>query len=80
YTQDTVQLKSGDKLLLYSDGAEPIIGNFEDKTGFTYTQQFLKIKDLSIQDMMGKLNKLALERRIDLSELDDITTLGFELL
>jgi sigma-B regulation protein RsbU (phosphoserine phosphatase) len=80
YTQDTVQLKSGDKLFLYSDGAEPIIGDFNDKNGFTYTQQFLKIKDLSIHDMMGRLNKLALERRIDLSELDDITTLGFELL
>jgi sigma-B regulation protein RsbU (phosphoserine phosphatase) len=80
YTQDTIQLKSGDKLLLYSDGAEPIIGEFNDKNGFTYTKQFLEIKDLSIQDMMGKLNRLALERRIDLSELDDITTVGFELL
>ena len=80
YDQETIQLKSGDKLLLYSDGVEPIIGDFDDKTGFTFSPQFLKIKDLSIQDMMEKLNRLALDRRINLSELDDITALGFELI
>jgi hypothetical protein len=79
YSLQTVQLTPGDKLLLYSDGAESLIGHFDDKTGFTFNEQFHQVKDLSIQDIMEKLNKRALNRRIDLSELDDITILGFEL-
>jgi sigma-B regulation protein RsbU (phosphoserine phosphatase) len=80
YTQDTVQLNPGEKLLLYSDGAEPIIGDFNDKTGFNFTREFYQLKNLSIIEVMDRLNKLALDRRIDMSELDDITLVGFELL
>ena len=34
YMQQTVQLQSGDKLILYSDGIEPFIGVFDDQKGF----------------------------------------------
>ncbi|GAI61367.1 unnamed protein product, partial [marine sediment metagenome] len=39
YTQQTIQLQPGDKLLLYSDGAEPFIGSFDDQTGFHFSEE-----------------------------------------
>jgi len=79
YSQETVRLKSGDKLVLYSDGAEPLIGKFDDNSGFSLTQPFSKLLHLPVNDMMERFNQLALSQRINLSELDDITLVGFEL-
>ena len=79
YTQETVQLQPGDKLLVYSDGAEPFIGHFDDKSGFSFSEEFLEIKDLPIVDMMDKLNTIAHNQKISPSEIDDITIVGFEI-
>jgi len=80
YVQDTVQLQAGDKVLLYSDGGEPFIGSFDDMTGFHFTDEFVNIKDLPIVEMMDRFNTLAQNQKIDPSEVDDITTVGFEVL
>ena len=80
YVQRTVQLQSGDKLLLYSDGAEPFIGRFDDQTGFHFEKKFCEIIELSIVDMMDKFNTLAQNQKIEQSEVDDITAVGLEIL
>ncbi len=80
YVQQTVQLQTGDKLLLYSDGAEPFIGSFNDLAGFHFNEQFCKIKDLPIVELMDKLNELAQYQKVDLSEVDDVTMVGLEIL
>jgi len=80
YIQQTIQLQAGDKLLLYSDGAEPFIGSFNDSTGFHFSKQFCEIKDLPIVELMDKLNELAQYQKVDLSEVDDITMVGLEIL
>ncbi len=80
YTQQTVQLQPGDKLLLYSDGAEPFIGKFDDKTGFGFSEQFYEIKDSPVVEMMDKLNTIAHNQKIEPSEVDDITIVGLEIL
>ena len=80
YTQQTVQLQPGDKLLLYSDGAEPFIGKFDDKTGFGFSEQFYEIKDSPVVEMMDKLNTIAHNQKIEPSEVDDITMVGLEIL
>ena len=80
YTQQTVQLQPGDKLLLYSDGAEPFIGKFDDKTGFGFSEQFYEIKDSSVVEMMDRLNTIAHNQKIEPSEVDDITIVGLEIL
>ena len=80
YTQQTVQLQPGDKLLLYSDGAEPFIGKFDDKTGFGFSEQFYEIKDLSVVEMMDRLNTIAHNQKIEPSEIDDITMVALEIL
>ena len=79
YTQETVQLQPGDKLFIYSDGAEPFIGKFDDKNGFGFSKEFLELKDLTIVEMMDKLNTIAHNQKISPSEIDDITVVGLEI-
>jgi serine phosphatase RsbU (regulator of sigma subunit) len=79
YAEDRIQLQPGDKIVLYSDGAEPFIGNFDDLTGFHFTQEFRDLKDLQITEMMDKFNTVAQNQNIDPAEVDDITTIGFEI-
>jgi len=79
YIQETVQLHPGEKLLVYSDGAEPFIGKFDDKSGFSFSEEFLEVKDLPVVEMMDKLNTIAHNQKISPSEIDDITIVGFEI-
>ncbi len=80
YIQQTIQLQAGDKLLLYSDGAEPFIGRFDDLTGFRFKEQFCEIKGLPVVDLMDKLGELAQNQKVKPSEVDDITMVGLEIL
>jgi len=80
YTQETVQLQPGDKLLLYSDGAEPFIGKFDDNTGFGFSEEFCEVKDLPVVEMLDKLNSIAQNQQIEPSEIDDITIVALEIL
>ena len=79
YTDDKIQLQPGDKILLYSDGAELFIGSFDDLTGFHFTKEFCELKDLPIVEMMDRFNTLAQNQNLDPSEVDDITAIGFEV-
>ncbi len=80
YIQQTIQLEPGDKFLLYSDGAEPFVGNTDDSAGFNFGKEFCEIKDLPIVEMFDKLNTLAQNKQIAPSEVDDITIIGLEIL
>jgi len=80
YVQQTIQLQPGDKLLLYSDGAEPFIGNFDDQTGFHFGEEFCKITNLPIVEMRDKFRELTQNQEIDPMEVDDITTVGLEII
>jgi sigma-B regulation protein RsbU (phosphoserine phosphatase) len=80
YTQETIQLQPGDKFLLYSDGAEPFIGDFDDQSGFGFSEKFYEIKDSPIIEMMDKFNTLAQNQNIDPSDVDDVTAVAFEAL
>ena len=80
YIEETIQLQLGDKLLLYSDGAEPVIGSLDSLGGFKFSEKFYEIKDLPVVEMMDKFNTLAQSQRIDPAEVDDITAIAFEAL
>jgi len=80
YVQQTIQLQPGDKLLLYSDGAEPFIGKFDDQTGFYFSEEFCKIMNLPIVEMRDKFRELTQNQEIDPMEVDDITTVGLEII
>lgn len=79
YVEQSVQLQSGDKLILYSDGAEPFIGVFDDKEGFKFNQTFLDMTQLPITELLDRFNLLIQQREIDPAEIDDITLTGFEI-
>jgi sigma-B regulation protein RsbU (phosphoserine phosphatase) len=80
FVQGTIQLERGDKLLLYSDGAEPFVGNFDSAAGFHFTKEFLRIKDLPVVEMMDQFNTLAQTQKVDPAEVDDITMVALEVL
>jgi sigma-B regulation protein RsbU (phosphoserine phosphatase) len=79
YVQGTEQLQPGDKLLLFSDGAEPYIGRFEDQGGFDFNKEFCNIKDASIVDMIDSLSAVLQNKAIEPTEADDITVVGLEI-
>ena len=80
YVQHTIELQPHDKLLIYSDGAEPFIGCFGDQTGFCFNEEFLKITDLPIGEMLDRVRMLAQSPKTSPSEIDDITVVGLEVL
>jgi serine phosphatase RsbU (regulator of sigma subunit) len=80
YIQGTVQLQPGDKLLLFSDGAEPFIGRFDDNGAFNFNTEFCNIKDSPITDMVDSLSAVLQNQIIDPTEVDDITVIGLEIL
>lgn len=80
YVEETVQLQPGDKLLLYSDGAEPFIGSFNDQARFEFSEEFCEMTDRPITDVMDSINVLMKNRKIEPADIDDITLLGLEIL
>lgn len=80
YKQQSFKLQSGDKLILYSDGADPFVGAFDDKQGFIYNDQFLEFSHLPLTQMFHNLNELAQAHQLDPSDIDDITIVGLEIL
>jgi hypothetical protein len=79
FVQETVQLQAGDRLLLYSDGAETLVGRLHDKNGFECTQEFLALKDKPVAEIVDRLTELARSREIDPKEVDDLTLVGLEI-
>ena len=80
YPEQTIQLYPGDKLLLYSDGAESIIENFEDNSGFDFSSDLYAIKGLRITEMMNQLSNIVQSRDIKIDEVDDVTAVGLEII
>jgi len=80
YPQRSIQLQSGDKIILYSDGAEPYIGSFSDVNGFQFSPEFCRIKDLPIVQMFDELRIIIRNKTISPSEFDDITAVGLQIL
>ncbi len=79
FVQQSVQLEPGDRVLLYSDGAEPLIGSLQDKTGFQYTEEFLALKDAPITEIIDRLTELAGAQKVAPAEVDDLTIIGLQV-
>jgi phosphoserine phosphatase RsbU/P len=80
YAEGKVQLQKGDKLLLYSDGAEEVVGRLGDHGSFQFEDGFCQIKDFSIVEMMDRMNKLVQNQKITPAQVDDVTAVGMEIL
>jgi len=79
FSQETVQLQRGDRLLLYSDGAEPFIGRFDDTRGFQFNREFLDVMNLPIEQFSGAVTAMVESRQVAAGEVDDVTILCMQI-
>ncbi|MCF7956590.1 MAG: serine/threonine-protein phosphatase [Phycisphaerae bacterium] len=82
FEQETVQLKSGDKLVIYSDGFDEIIGENADCSddSFIFNEEFRKALDLPVKDMTARIKQLAKNTNQKFPEKDDRTAIALEIL
>lgn len=79
YHERTIQLQPGDKLLMYSDGTEPYLADFDEKKGFSLKEKFSDINSLKLDQILAKIEKAIENEKIMQAEFDDITVLGLEI-
>ncbi len=80
YVEETLQLQPGDKIILYSDGAEPFIGNVNEESHFVFHKQFCQLTQLTITNMLDRFTMLTKNVKINPASVDDITMIGLEVL
>jgi serine phosphatase RsbU (regulator of sigma subunit) len=79
FIEESVQLERGDRVLLYSDGAEWLVGHLEDGAGFQFAESLLAVKDAPITEIVDRLTEQANAREVDPAEIDDQTLVGLEI-
>jgi sigma-B regulation protein RsbU (phosphoserine phosphatase) len=78
--EQTIAVQSGDKIMFYSDGAEPLIGEINNTGQFLFTDTFLSLCDLPVVSMVETLEHAAAGWKCTSAEIDDITILAMEIL
>jgi serine phosphatase RsbU (regulator of sigma subunit) len=79
FEQQSIQLKTGDKLIVFSDGAEPLIGVSDDSGQFHFNDSFVEICQLSVEPLVDSLSNLAKEYQFKPGEIDDVTAVALEV-
>ena len=67
FEQETIQLEQGDKIFLYSDGVESLIGDCDNQSNFIFTEQFNSIAKLTIKEMFKNFNALVNKRKVEIA-------------
>jgi hypothetical protein len=80
FEQETIQLAPGDKLFIYSDGCDPLIGQCNDKGRFIFDEIFNSIAELPAGRMIAEFELLVNNRNIPPEEIDDVTALTLEII
>jgi serine phosphatase RsbU (regulator of sigma subunit) len=80
FEQKSLQLLPGDKLFVFSDGGESLIGKNDENGQFRFHEQFQKICSYSIDDMIDSYKEMAVQYKFKPAEIDDITALGMEII
>lgn len=80
FPQQALKLQPGDKILLYSDGAENVIGGYKDNQGFAISEEFYSIMKLPINELNDKFNVLVKNQQLNSPQIDDITLIGLEII
>ena len=79
YHEQTIQLEPSDRLMMYSDGTEPYIADFDEKKGFHLKENFSDINNLKLDQIFAKIEEAIESEKIMKAEFDDITVLGLEI-
>lgn len=80
FEQKSIQLQTGDKLFIFSDGAEPLIGASDNDGQFRFSKPFSEICRLPIDPMIETLTNMAKEYHFKPGEIDDVTAVAMEIL
>ena len=80
FEQQTVQLRSGDKLFVFSDGAEPLLGTSDEHGQFRFNEAFSEICRLPVDPMIEALSNAAKEYPFKPGEIDDVTAVAMEVI
>ncbi|OQY07373.1 MAG: hypothetical protein B6I25_01945 [Planctomycetales bacterium 4572_13] len=80
FEQKSIQLQPGDKLFIFSDGAEPLIGASDDDGQFRFNEPFSEICRLPIEPMIEALSDRAKAYHFKPGEIDDVTAVAMEIL
>jgi sigma-B regulation protein RsbU (phosphoserine phosphatase) len=79
FIQQTIPLERGDRVLLYSDGIEWLVGHLEDGSGFQFSESLRAVQDAPITEIVDRLTEQANAREVEPAELDDQTLVGLEI-
>jgi len=80
YVQESVTLRQGDKLMLYSDGAESIVGTTDDNGHFSFCRDFRDMCLRPLDAMLAGFDKAAECCDCPEGQKDDITAVCVESL
>jgi serine phosphatase RsbU (regulator of sigma subunit) len=80
FEQKSIQLQPGDKLFIFSDGAEPLLGESDEQGEFVFNEQFKQLSRLPLEGMFETFNNLTARHHFKPSEVDDVTAIGMEIL
>ena len=79
FVQQNVQLEPGDKMFLYSDGAESVVGSVSENGRFDFSDEFCQLTNLPVEEMVEQFGELAINQN-NQPEPDDITAIALEIL
>lgn len=80
FQQESIQLYPHDKLFIYSDGGDPLVGENQEDASFLFTEKFQEICHLPIEEMLSAYNEMAETYHFSPGETDDVTAIGLEIL
>jgi sigma-B regulation protein RsbU (phosphoserine phosphatase) len=80
FEQQSIQLQQGDKLFVFSDGLEPLIGNCDENGHFNFNEPFSKICPLPVDPMIEAINDMAKAYQFKPGQIDDVTAVAMEIL
>ncbi|MCE5185704.1 MAG: SpoIIE family protein phosphatase [Planctomycetaceae bacterium] len=80
FEQHTIQLHAGDKLFVYSDGGEALIGQNKEDGSLEFSNEFRGLADLPIDEMLKTFGQWAADYKFAPGQLDDVTAVGLEII
>ncbi|MCK4998178.1 MAG: serine/threonine-protein phosphatase [Anaerohalosphaera sp.] len=80
FSQETIQLQQGDRVILYSDGLESLVGDVDDDNNFIYTDEFMELSEFDISKIIQRLGRLTDAQKKSPDQIDDVTVVGLEIL
>ena len=80
FEQETIQLNKGDKLVIYSDGLDSIIGNTDSNGNINFKDSFRQLLEMDADSMMEGLSELVKQSGQKFPDIDDRTAIAMEVL